>query len=59
MAKKKKVETVDVSSVDYLEPVEGHEYFASTKGRLTNDEIVDNNLKFACVTGSVWNYFKL
>lgn len=41
---------------DFLRIVDGESYFASNKGRLTNQEIVDNGLEFACTTGNVWNY---
>ena len=40
----------------FLERIEGQDYFASNKGRLTNDEIMSNGLEFACTTGIIWNY---
>lgn len=41
---------------DFLEIVDGQSYFASNKGRLTNQEIIDNRLEFDRVIGNVWHY---
>lgn len=39
-----------------LECLPGKSYFASKKGRLTNQEIIDNGLEFSHTIGSVWHY---
>ena len=54
--KKDKTPKADHSIPEFLEKVEGKDYLASNKGRLTNEEIMEHNLQFVCTTGSVWNY---